>query len=275
MLGAVLHPDGCSMSEFPICVTTKNLSVAGETLVVEVLKLASGDHMTVAQVAEMLSVTTQNIRALVARHGLVATAGSDQNITELRRLGVIPIKTTVVNLLPKATIRALVKIVDTPEAWAAYSQLWADAGELKEVRAASSSQLDHLQAQLRTLTSSSLALIDVVRTVETKVDEQAANGKLTSTQCTDLMAAMKAKAAALGKWPMPKRGVSHTQMWCNRMMGLIKRHFIPAGMVAQFTWKEISQRDYPAALQLIQHTTVADAWNVPGQSITARPKGGR
>lgn len=93
--------------------------------------------MLVADVADTLSVGTRNIQQLVTQHGLVRREASHQNLADLRAAGVIPFKTSVVNLLPRETVEALVKIVNTPQAWAAYRQLWKEYRELRAPTAGS------------------------------------------------------------------------------------------------------------------------------------------
>lgn len=65
-----------------------------------------------------------------AEHSLSAYAVSAQNLDDLRKQGIISLKARTLNLLPKDTIKALVRILRTPEANAAYEQVWQDSEEL-------------------------------------------------------------------------------------------------------------------------------------------------
>lgn len=215
-----------------IQVTSKSLQQAGETIVVTVLRLGDDESMTVADVAEMLNVATSNIREHIRVHSLVVRKTDDQELVTLRKLGVVSIKTTTANLLPKATIQALVKIVNTPEAWAAYNQLWVDAAGPKATA-------DDVITKLAQATKQSadvvMLLNDQVSAIAIVVQQGMNNSTLSAVQLNELQRAIYRGAGRLGFKPG----------W---FMGQIKTRWIPEKLRSGRTWKEISQADYAAAL---------------------------
>ena len=86
--------------------------------------MRGGEYLTYQQAAEALGTSTSNIRNVVARENLVATKCCDQELKQLKEVGVLPFKTTVANLIDQVGMETLVKVIDTPEAWAVYKTLW-------------------------------------------------------------------------------------------------------------------------------------------------------
>lgn len=86
--------------------------------------VAMGDdqYFTIKDTAEMFGVTQQNIKQVVKRQGLMVATMSCEQVAALRRLKVVPIKTTKANLLPLATIDRLVQIINTPESRAMWDE---------------------------------------------------------------------------------------------------------------------------------------------------------
>ena len=65
-----------------------------------------------------------NISKVLTREGQVSSKCSDQELKQLKEVGVLPFKTTVANLIDQVGMETLVKVIDTPEAWAVYKTLW-------------------------------------------------------------------------------------------------------------------------------------------------------
>lgn len=105
------------------------VSVDGRAVVVSLLRLGADEGMTVAQAAELFGVDVSNIRHVVRNHGLLVVNITHDQQKALKEQGVIPLKTTVANWLPRETLRQLVRHIGTPQADAAYSQLWAMADD--------------------------------------------------------------------------------------------------------------------------------------------------
>ena len=102
----------------------------GREIIVTVITMQDGDFMTVREVALLLNTTQENLRKHIGRHGIIVTKSNDAQIVQLKQQGVIPIKSARANLLSKDNIKDLVRYINTPEADAAYSQVWKDAQTL-------------------------------------------------------------------------------------------------------------------------------------------------
>lgn len=215
-----------------IQVTSKSLQQAGETIVVTVLRMGNDESMTVADVAELIGVTAAGLRGMIRDHSLIVCIAHDDQMEQLKQLGVVPLKSARANLLPKATIQALVKIVNTPEAWAAYNQLWVDAAGPKATA-------DDVITKLAQATKQSadvvMLLNDQVSAIAIVVQQGMNDSTLSAVQLNELQRAIYRGAGRLGFKPG----------W---FMGQIKTRWIPEKLRSGRTWKEISQADYAAAL---------------------------
>ena len=83
------------------------------------------DGMLKPDVAELLGVSQPNLAQISKRHGLHFVTLSYETKTTLRNDNVIKAKGRAPSFIPQDVIDALVKIVNTDEAWAAYNQLLA------------------------------------------------------------------------------------------------------------------------------------------------------
>lgn len=247
-----------------IQVTEKSIKLLdGSEVVAQILRMNDNENMTVSAVAEMLGVTPQAIRMEVMRASLVVTKCNDQILDSLKQLGVLAFKTTVANLLPKATIQALVKIINTPQAWAAYRQLWTDLQEPTPTRG---DALRHMATAVKGVTDMSLLLSDRIEAVATTVaahTTQHATSTLTTPMIVSIRQAIGRRAACMGLKGRRRVVAERT------MMGAIKKQFLPLGVQGAMTWKESPQSAYDAILQFIAR------WDYVNTSLTARPRGTR
>ena len=92
-----------------------------------ILQINGQDGMTLPEVEKCLGVSRQNIHQLIKIHDLIMSTIDLQNAQVLRLQGVIPIRGRAPNFLPRETVKALVKLVNTPEAWNIYEQLWTES----------------------------------------------------------------------------------------------------------------------------------------------------
>jgi hypothetical protein len=76
------------------------------------------------QVCDVLGITPQNFNQVVKRNNLMLSTLSLKPRSELVKNGLISKSDYSSRFVPKASVQALVKIVNTPEAWAVYNQLW-------------------------------------------------------------------------------------------------------------------------------------------------------
>jgi len=233
-------------------VSEKNVTQAdGEAIVVTIINLGDGESLTVADTAELLGSSTASVRKDIERHGLVVTKCHDQNLQELKRLGLTPFKTTVVNLLPKATIQALVKIVNTPEAWAAYRQLWitAEQPSIPTVTDIFMAALVSTQGSIVDVAGIALAARDAAAAATAAIlnlTDAAEDSTLTPEQIAQLSLAMSKRSSALYAGHSERRFQA-----IGGMKRAIKETFLPVGSRSVMTFKEIRRRDFAKALELL------------------------
>lgn len=80
--------------------------------------------MLLPELAKVLGVTQSTLKDHCTRHRLLIASPDVDQISDMQQQGVISLKTRRVNFLPRETVEALVKLVNTPEAWTIYGQLW-------------------------------------------------------------------------------------------------------------------------------------------------------
>ena len=105
----------------------RTVQVNGRELLVQLLRMGEHEGLLTTQIASALGVTTQNIYHIIRRESLDSVTMSHTVLASLQDHRIINQRIGIYNapnFLPRPTIEALVKIVNTPEAWALYEQLW-------------------------------------------------------------------------------------------------------------------------------------------------------
>jgi hypothetical protein len=112
-----------------IQVAKRVVQVSGKEFVVAVLSMRDGEYVTYQQAAEVLGTSTANVRNVISRAGVSATKCGRDELSQLKLVGVVGSKAPTANLLDKEAMRVLVKVINTPMAWAAYTALWGIADQ--------------------------------------------------------------------------------------------------------------------------------------------------
>jgi hypothetical protein len=102
-------------------VTRKELSNGLQAILVTV---NGQEGMLLPHLAKVLGVTQSTLKDHCTRHRLLIARPDADQILDMQKLNVINLKTRRVNLLPRETVRALIKLVGTPETWAIFEQMW-------------------------------------------------------------------------------------------------------------------------------------------------------
>ncbi len=117
-------------SKLELAINKKKISLSGKDALVQIISMGDEDGLTVSQIAELLNTSTRNITKHLDKYAICSEPIVPNIRKKLAKHGVIPIKTPKVLFLPKDSIAALVKVINTDEAWAMYYQLWDDSKEL-------------------------------------------------------------------------------------------------------------------------------------------------
>lgn len=225
----------------------------GSEITAHMIRMGDDDYLTVAEAAEAFGVAATSIRSEISRHGLVVAKCSDHAIDSLRAAGVIPLKTTVVNLLPRATVDELVRIINTDEAKAAYRQI---VGEWREAKKDTATALEHMADSVRQAVaaattnaaaaarSADLALevnkrVDAIAAVVADVQQQANDSLMTVTEMNELQNAIYRCAGRTDHYP----GV---------VMKKLKELYLPEKLRSGRTWKEIPRSVFAEAIEFLK-----------------------
>lgn len=125
-----------------------------------ILRINGQDGMFLSEIARLLNVDSSTIHHLIKSYSLSFMRITQETRTTLRNKKVIPITGRPSHFLPKETVEAVVKLVNTPEAWAINRQLWTES--------ARASQLDLENQDLRANASK---LADYVHLLISKLNE--------------------------------------------------------------------------------------------------------
>ncbi len=115
--------------------TKKAFQSNGKEIVVTLVKMGETEGMFVTDVAAMLGTTVGNVRQQISVNNLIVIICDDAQLSSAREQGTVPKNVVRLNILPRDTVKALVKIVNTPEAWSAYNYLWEVAESPKAAAA--------------------------------------------------------------------------------------------------------------------------------------------
>jgi hypothetical protein len=85
------------------------------------------EGMLLPELAKVLNVSASALHHSIKVHNLNIVSPTHDVRKTLKQEGVVALNAARVNFLPQSTVEALVKIVNTPEAWAVYGQLWQTA----------------------------------------------------------------------------------------------------------------------------------------------------
>ncbi len=111
-------------------INKKKITLNGKEALVQIISMGEEDGLTVPQLAELLNTSDQNVRKRANEHAICTVPIVPSIRKTLLKHNIIPIKTSKVLFVPRDSISALIKVINTPEAWAVYYQLWDDAAEL-------------------------------------------------------------------------------------------------------------------------------------------------
>jgi hypothetical protein len=104
--------------------TKKAFESNGKEIVVSIVMLGESEGMFLPDVATALNVDSSTIRTHIRNHNLCVEIFNGQSLDDAKQQGLVSKMVRSINLVPRDTIKALVKIVNTPEAWSAYNYLW-------------------------------------------------------------------------------------------------------------------------------------------------------
>jgi hypothetical protein len=217
----------------------------GSEITAHMIRMGDEDLLTVGEAAEAFGVEPATVRQLVLKHGLDRVDAIDAVVQELKKAGVIGLRTSTVNLLPRATIDELVRIINTDEAKAAYRQIVGEWREAKKATAQAGS-LEHMAEAVKQSVKASagaaeLSLevnkrVDAIATVVAAVQQHVEDSLMSSLEMSELQRAIYRCSARVGFKP-------------GAIMREIKQRFLPKKLAGGRTWKEISRASFADALE--------------------------
>lgn len=92
-----------------------------------ILQINGQDGVLLPELTKVLGVTSSTIYQLIKKYNLSFVSITKETKVTLRKEKVIPITGRLPHFLPKETVEILVKLINTPEAWAINRQLWEES----------------------------------------------------------------------------------------------------------------------------------------------------
>lgn len=102
---------------------TKQVDNSGQILTVRWLAMETADFFTTGDAAKLLGITDGGLRKIISQNELLIECPTRDQKQFLTERSVIKIKDNRTKLVPRETMDALVKIVNTPQAWIIWGQL--------------------------------------------------------------------------------------------------------------------------------------------------------
>lgn len=114
------------MEQNEISVLKKEVKVGRKTIFSHIINMGDDQYVTVKDAAALLGVTQSAVKKHLTRHGLTGGLVVPQSLQYLKNNKVIGLRARADQtlLLSRDTVKALVKLVKTPQAWEAYHELW-------------------------------------------------------------------------------------------------------------------------------------------------------
>ncbi len=126
-------------------INKKKITLNGKNAVVQIISMGEEDGLTTPQLVDLFNTSQQNISKILSKYAIRSQPLVVSIRKNLLEQGVIPFRTTRVSFVPRDSIAALVKVINTPEAWAMYYQLWDDSRELSKENAELRASIEELR----------------------------------------------------------------------------------------------------------------------------------
>jgi len=131
-------------------IRSHEIKLQAQKLIARVVKLDETEGMLATHLSELLNISESGLRKHIHRHAIGAQSLVAHRMRSELGADVIPMFARSVLFIPKASIKQLVKVIDTPEAWAIYLELWEYPGRfvaLEDERDALRIERDQLRAE--------------------------------------------------------------------------------------------------------------------------------
>lgn len=175
-------------------VSQKALSVEGQNLFLDLVTMGADQGLLVNQAAEAFGVRENTIWGHIKNHNLKSSKVSRIALKELRSQMVVESTVNKATFLPRETIRALAKVINSNRAWEVYEQLWAVTDRAYEFHKRQQSEqpstLDFLRGTLAALENQQQAITklrsdmeDLNESIDEKIDKALHREKDFPTDC--------------------------------------------------------------------------------------------
>ncbi|WP_141735919.1 hypothetical protein [Oligoflexus tunisiensis] len=116
-----------------IKVIPQELFVQGQRSIINVIRSGKTEGLTVGQVADMVNISERNVWKHIYRHAITTAPLGQHSLRGLKDAGVVLIHAKRAAFVPKSSVQQLLKLINTPESWAIYYQLWNNSARLTEL----------------------------------------------------------------------------------------------------------------------------------------------
>jgi hypothetical protein len=230
-----------------ISISEKSVAVSGRDIILNIIGMGGDEYLTVSEAAELLDCGVTTIKNAITRHDLARHNCVEHQLVTLKQVGILPKKTTQAMLLPKDTVKQLVKLINSPGAWEAYNLLWSVTERVVEEVQKPVPVADELFQAVQLLLNSAQENNRKLAQLQQQSTDLLLSAKLSNSQIDTLVRAMGDRLAEL----------KLNARYHGRIMKGLKTTFLPElGNRSTYTFKDIEQRHFEAALQFVQ------TWNV-------------
>jgi hypothetical protein len=227
-----------------ISISEKSVAVSGRDIILNIIGMNGDEYLTVSEAAELLDCSVSAIQKTITRHNLAADTCLEHQLVTLKQVGILPKKTTQAMLLPKDTVKQLVKLINSPGAWEAYNLLWSVTERV--VEEAQKPVADELFQAVQLLLNSAQENNRKLAQLQQQSTDLLLSTKLSNAQIDTLVRAMGDRLAEL----------KLNARYHGRIMKGLKTTFLPElGNRSTYTFKDIEQRHFEAALQFVRTWT--------------------
>jgi hypothetical protein len=165
-----------------LVVSQKALSVDGQNLFLDLVTMGADQGLLVNQAAEAFGIAPRTVQEHLKNHSLTCAEIPRESLKEMKLQGLVKANAPRAFFLPRETIRALAKVVNSNRAWEVYEQLWAVTDRAYEFHKKQQSEppspLDFLRGTLAALENQQQAITklqcdmeDLNESIDEKIDQ--------------------------------------------------------------------------------------------------------
>ncbi|NRA63764.1 MAG: hypothetical protein HRU19_04735 [Pseudobacteriovorax sp.] len=107
-----------------ISVRQKAINSSGKELLLNLITMDGDEGLLSNEACQAFGISPSGLRSHMQRHEICSSLIETVKLKSLKKQGIVSNKTNQTTFIPKEGLRQLVKLINSPEAWSIYNQMW-------------------------------------------------------------------------------------------------------------------------------------------------------